>query len=967
MAPPPSRGRRPGFRPLLELLEARLAPAGLLTYHNDNASSGLNTTEPLLTPAGVNAASFGKLFGTSVDGQLYAQPLVVPGVTITTGGSSGVHDVVYAATEHDSVYALDAATGAVLWQDNFLDPAAGVTTVPAADTDSGDLIPEIGITGTPVIDPTTNTLYVVAATKETGSGSTHYVQRLHALDLGSGAEKFGGPAVIADTVFDGTTYTAVSGPSVPGTGDGSVNGQVPFNALREFQRAALTLSDGTVYVAFASHGDTGPYHGWVLGYDAGTLALTAAFNDTPNGSNGGIWMSGGKVSVDAQGDLYLATGNGTFDSTQGANGFPSQADYGDSVLKLAPDPASSPAQPNANGWGLKVVDYFTPHNQADLDASDKDFGSGGVLLLPDTAGSADHPRLLVVGGKDGTLYLIDRDNLGKFDPSTDHVVQELPQVVSGVLSTPAWFNGKLFVVPAYGGGLAATFGLADGVLTAAPVAQSADTFDFPGSTPSVSADGTADGIVWDLDLGTNQLRAYDAGGYGTELYTSAQAANGRDQLDGVVKFTAPAVAGGRVYVGTVDALFGFGVLPAGAPAPPDQLSASALSAGQVLLTWHPHSDNESGFEVQDSTDGVTFTPAGSTGPGATTLTVTGLQAQTTYTFEVRAFNGIGASAWSPPATATTLSGGGTTTVPAAPTGLTAQAASGTSVQLAWTDTAGDATSFLIERSDGSDTAFRAVATVSAATMTYLDTGLAPGTDYFYRVRAVNAAGPSSPSNEADAVPPVPPLTPTNAHATQVQPTEIDLAWQNNATNADGYRILRKTGAGVFTPIASLPATATSYADTGLAPETDFDYHIQAYNVAGYSDFAGVSVSTPVPDPGTSGGGVGSGQAPPPAPAEKIGLTRTPLRRLRNGLLRQQVTLTNLGQAALPGPLSLMLSQLPRGVRLHAVRGIRVIHTADGTAYRLFTVPSLEPGQSVAALLTFTAPGRRRVRYRLEVE
>jgi hypothetical protein len=449
---------------VVEALETRLTPAGLFTYHNDNLSTGQDLAEPLLTPAAINPASFGKLFATPVDGQLYAQPLVVPGVPITTGPGPGPHDVVFAATEHDSVYALDAGDGTVLGKDSFLDPAAGVTTVPAADTGTDDLTPEIGITGTPVIDPATSTLYVAVKTKETGDSTSHYVYRLHALDLGSGAEKFGGPVVIGDTVSDGVSYTYVSGPGVNGTGDGSVNGQVPFNALREFQRPALTLVNGTVYLAFASHGDTGPYHGWVLGYDAHTLALTAAFNDTPNGIQGGIWQAGGKVAADDQGNLYVETGNGTFDATLDANGFPAQADYGDSVLKLAPDPASGPANQNPNGWGLKVVDYFTPHNEADLADGDTDLGSGGPLLLPDAAGSPDHPHLLVASGKEGTIYLLDRDNLGKFDPATDHVVQELPAAVNGTLSTPAYFNHSLYVVGGYGD-VARTFDLQDAALS----------------------------------------------------------------------------------------------------------------------------------------------------------------------------------------------------------------------------------------------------------------------------------------------------------------------------------------------------------------------------------------------------------------------------------------------------------------------------------------------------------------------
>jgi hypothetical protein len=946
----------------VEQLEPRLAPAvSLLGYHNDNASTGQNLNETALTPATVNPATFGKLFTASVDGQVYAEPLVVPGVSITTGPNQGVHDVVFVATEHDSVYAFDAGDGTLLWHVSFLNPGAGVTSVPNADVNSTDLTPEIGITSTPVIDPASGTFYVVAKTKEVaGDGSVHYVQRLHALDLGSGAEKLGGPAVIADTVYDGTNYTYVSGPTVNGTGDGSVNGQITFNALRALQRAALTLVNGTVYVAFASHGDTGPYHGWVLGFDAQTLALTAAFNATPNADSAGIWQAGGRIASDDQGNLYVETGNGRFDTTLDANGFPIDGDYGDSVLKLAPDPASGPANQNINGWGLKVVDYFTPSNQDTLAAGDLDLGSSGTLLLPDSAGSPAHPHLMVASGKEGTLYLIDRDNMGKFDPAGDHVVQELPAAVNGTLSTPAFFNGTLYVVGGYGD-VAKTFALSGGALSAGPTSQSADGYGFPGSTPSISADGTAGAVVWDIDRASNQLRAYDAGGYGTELWTSDQAAGGRDQLGTAVKFTVPAVANGTVYVGTAGDLVAYGLLTNG-PSAPAAPSALAVSSTQVLLTWRDLSGGGAGFEVQESTDGVNFSPAGSVGAGTTTLTVSGLQPQTAYTFEVRAVNGGGASAWTAPVTATTpaadLPGG----VPSAPTGLTARAASGTSVELDWTGTADNAAGYLVERSDGTDGAFTPLTTVPAGTTTLVDTGLSTGTDYFYRVRAVNGAGWSDPSPEADATPPTPPVTPSQAHAVLVAPTEIDLAWQDNSTNEDGFRILRKTGsAGVFTLIATLPANTTTYADTGLTPGTFYDYHVQAFNAGGYSDFAGVSLTTPGGPP------VVDPVAPPPAPALKIVLLRGRVRFDRHSrLFRQHVTVRNEGAGTIQGPLTLVLDQLPRGVRLRPGHGITRVRGAGGTSYRLATVAQLAPGQRVGVTLQFTAPDAGAIRFRLRV-
>ena len=368
-----------GLRPGPETLEPQLLlAAAVLTYHNDNASTGQNLAETVLSPADVNSTQFGKLASVSLDGYAYAQPLYVPSVAVS---GQGTHNVVYVATEHDSLYAIDADTGAVLWKDSFINPAAGVTTVPSGDVASSDISPEIGISGAPVIDGATNTLYLVAKTKEVGGGIDHYVQRLHAIDITSGAEKFGGPVVIANTSYNGSSYTYNSGPSVAGNGAGSVNGVVTFNALRQNQRMALTEAHGNIYIAWSSHGDKGPYHGWIVGYNATNLGLAAVFNADPNGSDTGIWEGQGRFSVDSGGDLYFETGNGTFDTTLNCAGFPVNGDYGDSFVKIAPD-SSTASNPNINGWGLKVVDYFTPWNQASLSAADGDLGSGGPLLLP---------------------------------------------------------------------------------------------------------------------------------------------------------------------------------------------------------------------------------------------------------------------------------------------------------------------------------------------------------------------------------------------------------------------------------------------------------------------------------------------------------------------------------------------------------------------------------------------------------
>ena len=527
------------------------AQVNVLTYHNDNARTGQNLHEALLTPANVHVGTFGKLFAYPVDGYIYAQPLYVSNVVVP---GQSLRNLVFVATEHDSVYAFDADGRApgLVWSRSFLDPAHGVTTVAADDVLSSSLVPEIGITSTPVIDGTSGTLYVVAKTKEVlGAGSVHYVQRLHALDITTGAEKFGGPAVIADTILaaDGS-YGYVSGPIVAGTGDGSVNGStVVFNALRQLNRPGLLLLNGVVYSAWGSHDDNGPYHGWILGHNAQTLALVALFNTTPNGGAGAVWMSGAAPAADAAGNLYVATGNGTFAPL----GVVSSA-YGDSVLKLA------------LRTGLTVVDFFTPFQQAALDADDSDLGSGGVLLLPDQPGT--RPHLLLAAGKTGAIYLIDRDNLGGYQEcgaTCDNVVQVLPDgTISGALGTPAYFNGLVYYQGCSSRDVLTAFQLTKGRLSPEPVSQSSTPFDFPGSTPSISANGSSNGIVWTLQVdayatsGPTVLHAYDAGDLAHELYNSSQ--RPADQLDGAVKFAVPTVANGKVYVGTQSSLAVFGAL-----------------------------------------------------------------------------------------------------------------------------------------------------------------------------------------------------------------------------------------------------------------------------------------------------------------------------------------------------------------------------------------------------------------------
>jgi hypothetical protein len=514
---------------------------GVLSYHNDNARTGQNLSEVALTPLNVNQSQFGKIFSMPVDGQIYAQPLYVENLSIP---GHGTRNVVFVATEGDSVYAFDADGMSMmpLWKKTFVsstcpDPNNCVSTVPSGDVGSSDLTPQIGITGTPVISLATAALYVVAKTKETINGNISYVQRLHALDIASGNEKFGGPITISA--------------SVPGEGAGAVSETVSFNALRHLQRSGLLLSSGIVYISFASHGDNDPYHGWVLGYDSQTLQQVGVYNDTPNGAEGGIWQSGGAPASDDLGHIFLATGNGTFDADGGGT------DVSDCVLRL-----------DVNG-GLQLADWFAPFNQASLALFDLDLGSGGVVLLPDQP-SLNHPHLLVLAGKEGTIYLLNRDNLGHFHSGSDNqIVQELVRVIGnggqqGNFSTPAFWNGNLYFQAA--SGPLKSFALANALISIAPTSVSLNASGFPGSTPSVTANGNTNAIVWTLQTdafnisGPAVLHAFDATNVAHELYNSNQAGS-RDFPGAAVKFTVPTIANGKVFVGSGDRLTVFGLFP----------------------------------------------------------------------------------------------------------------------------------------------------------------------------------------------------------------------------------------------------------------------------------------------------------------------------------------------------------------------------------------------------------------------
>ncbi|MBZ5621860.1 MAG: pyrrolo-quinoline quinone [Acidobacteriia bacterium] len=496
----------------------------------------------VLTPTNVNAAQFGKLFSYPLDGVADASSLYVANVSIP---GQGFHNVVYVATEHDTVYAFDAdgLNANPLWKVSFINPAGGITTVPPGDTgECCDISPEIGITGSPVINPATGTLYVVAKTKEVSGSTTNYVHRLHALDIATGAEKFGGPVVIQA--------------SVPGTGDGSSGGQTPFISLRENQRAALLLSNSVVYFAFAAHGDQPPYHGWVLGYNAATLQQTMVYNSTPNGSAGGIWQSGDGLATDSTGNIYFVTGNGDFNANSGGSS------YGDSFVKLSPSGA--------------VVDYFTPHDQAIMQAGDLDLGSGGTLLLPDQSGP--HPHLAISAGKNGTMYLVDRDNMGRYNANNDNqivqaLVNEFPNgtFITGNFKAPLYFNGSVYF--SADADNIKSFKVTNGLLSTSPTSETSLIPGYPGATLSFSANGNTNGILWAvqrIDFGPTGgggprspgvLHAYDAANLATELYNSNQAAGSRDTLDFAAKWSAALVANGKVFVATNAQLTVFSLLP----------------------------------------------------------------------------------------------------------------------------------------------------------------------------------------------------------------------------------------------------------------------------------------------------------------------------------------------------------------------------------------------------------------------
>jgi hypothetical protein len=652
------------FRPVVETLETRLTPSNVpvTMFHYNPQITGQDLQETTLSPVGptpVNATDFGKLADAAVDGYVYAQPLYVPNLMI--GGAP--HNVAFVATEHDSLYALDVVRDASvptglkltpLWQRSFINPAMGITTVPSADVGSTDIVPEVGITGAPAIDPATNVLYLVTKTKEVRADGNHYVQKLYAIDIASptGADKVA-PYTIGDSKGDGynNQNTAIQ---VAGNGADGGGGMVPFNAFRENQRPSLLILDGRVYVGWASHGDNLPYHGWVVGFKETTLEPEKLFNITPNARGGGIWQSGGALSTDGT-YIYFGEGNGfngpfpAFDPTHG--------NYSESVIKL---------DPTAAGTNMPVADYFTPYNYQQLDNIDADLGSGGVMLLPDSVGSTAHPHLMVETGKDGHIYLLDRDNLGQFDFFTNNIVQEVVAGPGGVWGNPAFYqesatSGLIFYHGASAD--ARAFRITNGQIQQVSANnyiayRSSQNFGFPGAQPVITGNGMINttAIDWELQSdnygsqGPEVLHAYAARpaadtGTMTELYNSNQAGQ-RDQLGGSVKFTSAIVSNGWVLVGQEYHFSLFGLFPThtDAPAMPSNLTGTAISTTSIQLTWaNPSPNTATGIKILRSTDGTNFTQITTVPANATTYTDTGLMRGATYYYRVVATNQAGDS------------------------------------------------------------------------------------------------------------------------------------------------------------------------------------------------------------------------------------------------------------------------------------------------------------------------------------
>ena len=783
------------------------ATPNVLTYHNDNARTGQQLNETILTTANVNSSTFGKLFVISVDGKVDAEPLWVGGIAI----AGGMHNVLVVATEHGSVYAFDADTGTTLWHASML--LSGETT--SDDRGCSQVTPEIGVTATPVIDLGAGphgTVYVVAMSK---NGAGQYFQRLHALDLTTGAEQFGGPMAV------GATY--------PGTGDNSSGGNVIFDPAQYKERAGLLLMSGVVYTAWSSHCDIRPYTGWMIGYNESSLVQATVLNVTPNGNEGSFWSAGAGPAADANGNIFALDANGTFDTTLNASGFPNQGDFGNAFLHIS-----------TSGGHLAVADYFAMFNVVSENNTDEDLGSGGALVVPDLTDSMGKTRHLAVGaGKDSHIYVADRDNMGKFNPSNNsNIYQDITGALSGqVFSMPAYFEGVIY----YGavGDTLKAFPFSSARLPSTASSQSATTFVYPGATPSVSANGASNGIVWATEnTDPAVLHAYDAANLGTELYNSNQAAGGRDQFGTGNKFITPMIANGKVYVGTTSGVGVFGLLGAGAPGSFTLLSPANNATGVSISTsvsW----GISSGATSYDVYFGTASQPPLATNTTSLSYTPGALSANTVYYWQVVAKNAGGSTAsamWS-----FTTQG----TAPAAPVLISpANGAAGVSVTptVNWNATAG-ATSYDVHFGTTSPPP---LATNTAGT-SYTPETLSAGTVYYWQVVARNGNGSTASAlwsfTTQVSAPPAPVLiSPANGAAgVTLAPT---VNW-NAATGATSYDVYFGT---VSPPPLVTNIAATSYMPGTLNAGTVYYWQVGARNGGGATKSATWSFTTQVAPP-----------------------------------------------------------------------------------------------------------------------